>query len=120
MARTARTIAIVLLLVEGLSGAWVGITLVTGVAGSAGLGSSLAVPLGVLGYGLALVAGAVGILLGRRPGWILAVVAVLVGLGLLVVLLAVVGFDDAVLLGGVVIWGITLAALLASRRQLSA
>ncbi len=39
------------------------------------------------------------------------------GLGLLIVLLAAVGFDDPVLLGGALIWAITLALLLVSRRQ---
>lgn len=115
--RLARTVAIVLLFVEGLSGASVGLTLLIGVAGVAGLGSSIAVPLGVLAYGVALVAGGIGILLGRRWGWPLATIVVLLGLGVLVVLLAVVGFDDPVLLGGVAIWAITLVALLASWRQ---
>jgi hypothetical protein len=45
---------------------------------------------------------------------------IVLGLGLLVVLLAIVGFDDAVLLGGAVIWAITLAALLAGRRAATA
>ena len=97
-----------LLFVEGLSGASVGLTLLIGVAGTAGLGSSIAVPLGVLAYGVALVAGGIGILLGRRWGWPLATI---------VVLLAVVGFDDPVLLGGLAIWTVTLVALVASWRR---
>jgi uncharacterized membrane protein (DUF2068 family) len=116
-ARTARTVAVVLLLVEGLSGSFVGFTLVAGVAGTFGLGSSLVVPVGVLAYGLALIAAAFGIWLGRRWGLILGIVVIALGLGLLIVLLAAVGFDDPVLLGGALIWAITLALLLVSRRQ---
>jgi len=105
-----------LLLVEGLSGSFVGFTLVAGVVGTFGAGPNLAIPGGVLVYGLALLAAALGIALGMRWGWVLAVVVIVLGLGLLVVLLAMVGFDDPVLLGGAVIWAITLAALLAGRR----
>lgn len=98
----------------------VGFTLVAGVAGAFGLGSSVVVPVGVLAYGLALVASALGIWLGRAWGMVLGIVVIALGLGLLVVLLAAVGFDDSVLLGGALIWAITLALLLASRQTRSA
>jgi hypothetical protein len=45
---------------------------------------------------------------------------IVLGLGLLVVLLAIVGFDEAVRLGGAVIWEISLASLLAGRRAATA
>jgi hypothetical protein len=114
-ARSARTLAITLLLIEGLSGASVGATLLGGFLGFPTIGGAIAIPLGILGYGLVLVIGAVGLIRRRAWGWLIAVVGILAGLASLAVLLAIAGWDDAVLLGGVAIWGITVGAILAGR-----
>jgi hypothetical protein len=92
-------VAVVLLLVEGLSGIGVGGTLLAGLAGLTGVGGAIAIPIGILAYGLILVLGAFGILGRRAWGSRLAGVALVGGLTLLVVLLAIAGWDDAVLWG---------------------
>jgi hypothetical protein len=118
---TARWLSVVLLLIEGLSGASVGVTLlaaVTGLAGSARAGEivpAIGIPAILIVYGLALVAAAVGILFRRAWGWWLAIGPIVAGLALLLVLWITIGSDDAILLGGVAVWGITLVALLAIR-----
>lgn len=114
-ARFARMLAIVLLLVEGVSGASVGVTLLIGLAGRAGVNGAISIPIGILIYGLALVAAAIGWVLRRRWGWPLGTAAIVLGLAVLAVLLVLERGNDPVLVGGVVIWLISLGALLAGR-----
>lgn len=114
-ARFARMLAIVLLLVEGVSGASVGVTLLIGLAGRAGVNGAISIPIGILVYGLALVAAAIGWMLRRRWGWPLGTAAIVLGLAVLAVLLVLERGNDPVLVGGVVIWLISLGALLAGR-----
>ena len=104
--------AMAVLLTMGISGISVGVTL-----GSASMraglpASGVAVPAGLIVYGLAVAGGGLGILLRRRWGWPLGVGAIVVGLVTLVILLGVVGGRDAILTGGIVLWGATLGLLL--------
>ena len=68
----AEWIAIVLLLVEGLSGTSVGVTLLAAVARVAGVDAAIEIPAVLVLYGIALIVSAAGILLGREWGWWLA------------------------------------------------
>jgi hypothetical protein len=113
---SARSLAIVLLLVEGLSGVGVGLTLLPGMLSTNAGSTGLAIAAGTLGYGAALSVAAIGILRGRGWGWWLGIAAIAAGLALLVVLV-VMTRGDGVLLGGVLIWIVTLGALLVGWRS---
>jgi len=112
IARLAIRTAMALLLVMGLSGISVGLTLAAASFGASLPLAGVAIPAGLIGYGLALAGGGFGILLGRGWGWPLGVVAIVVGVVTLVILLGIVGGRDAVLAGGLVTWGATLGLLL--------
>ena len=114
--RTARWIAIVLLVVEGLSGLAVGAELLIATAGSGLTVPALGwlIPVGLVAYGAALLGGGIAMALGRAWGWWLAIGPVLAGLALLLILMITAG-DDPVLLGGVAIWVVTLVALISGR-----
>lgn len=112
IARLAIRIAMAMLLVMGLSGISVGLSLAAAMFGAALPPAGVAIPAGLIGYGVALAGGGFGILLGRRWGWPLGVAALVVGVTTLVILLGIVGGTDAVLAGGLVTWGATLGLLL--------
>jgi hypothetical protein len=112
----ALVLAVVLLLIEGVSGVGVGLTLLGGMLSAAGADAGTAIAVGMAGYGAALAAAGLALLARRRWGWMLGVVATAIGLVFLIGLLVVAGSADAVLVGGVGIWGITLAALVVGRR----
>lgn len=116
MTSSARSLAIVLLLVEGLSGVGVGLTLLAGMLSANAGSTGIAIAGGTLGYGAALTIAAIGILRGRGWGWWLGIAVVAAGLVLLVVLVAITR-GDGILLGGVAIWIVTLAALLVGWRS---
>jgi hypothetical protein len=106
---------VVLSIVIGLSGVGVGLTFLG--AALSGLGGGFAPELAEAGlrlgigfgaYGFLVTAGAVGVWRRSWPGWWLAVAALGLGFVTLVVL-AVIASLDGVLLGGVAIWGLTIA-----------
>ena len=106
----AEWIAIGLLVMEGIPGITVGISLAPAIAAG-----GLLLVVGILAYGVASLVGAVGILVGRRWGWPIAIATVLVGLAILVIVLGIAGWRDAVIAGGIAIWLVTLGALLMAR-----
>ena len=110
---------VVLSLVIGLSGLGVGITFLGASLGGTRPGltpdasqAALRMGLGLGGYGLLVVIGAVGVWLRSRSGWWLAIAALGVGFVTLAVL-TVIASMDGVLLGGVLIWGLAIALLAA-------
>ena len=103
-------LAIVLLVMEGIPGLTVGGSLAPAIGGG-----GLFLVAGIVGYGVASLIGAAGIVLGRRWGWPVALITVLVGLAILLAVLGIAGWRDEVIWGGIAIWVVTLAALLASR-----
>ena len=106
----AEWIAIALLLMIGVPGITVGASLAAAIGGTAPL-----LPAGLVGYGVAALAGAAGMILGRRWGWPVGVVTVVVGLLILAAILALTGARDSVIWGGVAIWSVALVALLVAR-----
>jgi len=106
----AEWIAIGLLVMEGIPGITVGISLAPAIAAG-----GLVLVVGILAYGVASLVGAVGILVGRRWGWPIAIATVLVGLAILVIVLGIAGWRDAVIAGGIASWLVTLGALLMAR-----
>jgi len=124
----ARTVAIALTGLIGVSGLGVGIVLIptlgsmggepSDLAAAAGVG--FAIGAGIAAYGLAAVAGAYGVWRGNRWGWWLATVTIVAGLIVLVRLTLLGGAVDQVFLGGAIVWGADLLALVApgTRRSL--
>lgn len=106
--------AITLLLIEGLSGLLVAITLLSAGFATNGAAPGVAIAGGMLVYGLVLAVAAIGIIFGRAWARILAAAALLAGVAFLAGIALVVG-SDLVILSGVVIWGVTLACLYAGR-----
>jgi hypothetical protein len=106
----AEWLAIALLVMEGIPGVTVGVSLAPAIAGG-----GLFLVVGIVGYGIASLAGAAGIVLGRRWGWPVALITVLAGLAILVAVLGIAGGRDEVIWGGIAIWVVTLAALIAAR-----
>ena len=108
--------AIGLLVLIGVSGigAGGGLLSLTGSSGAAAdvRGAALAMGSAMAGYGIACAFAAAGIWSRARWGWPLGVVAVIVGLVLLIVATAIAG-PDSILALGLVVWGLTLACLLA-------
>lgn len=112
--------AVAIHLLIGLSGVAAGLPLVAGVL-SGGLDQfqpsqrdvlvSWAIALGVLGYGVLEVVGAIGLWRRSRPGWWIALVVDLVGLAILVWAVWIAGGSDGILIGGVVLWLIAIATL---------
>ena len=99
---------------EGIPGIAVGLSLAPAI-GAGGL----AVVASILAYGLASLVGAIGMILGRRWGWPIAVATVVVGLATLFVVLGMVGGRDTVITGGIAIWLVTLVALVVARPRAS-
>jgi hypothetical protein len=112
----ARRVAAALLVLEGASGTFVGLQLLMAMVGAGGDTTSGAViAAGTAAYGLALLAAGVGLALGRRWGLLLGTIVIaLDALGLVALLLFLRG--DEILLGGLVLWAVTLACLLLARR----
>jgi hypothetical protein len=114
--------ATVFLLVSGLSGAGVGLSLLVALGQVSGAtATGLAIGGGFLAYGVALAIAGIGLLVWRRWAWWLGVASIV--LGLLVLSALVVGAgSDAVLEGGILLWAAVLALLLAppTRRSLKA
>jgi hypothetical protein len=112
----ARRVAAALLVLEGASGTFVGLQLLMAMLGAGGDTTSGAViAAGTAAYGLALLAAGVGLALRRRWGLVLGTIAIALGaLGLVALLLFLRG--DEILLGGLVLWALTLACLLLARR----
>jgi hypothetical protein len=71
-------------------------------------------------YALAALVSGVGTWIGRRWAWLLGIVTILAGLGILAYCIVLLGGPDPILDFGVVIWAVTLACLLApsTRRTL--
>jgi hypothetical protein len=116
---TARRLATALLLVIGISGAFVGLQLLTALASAPqaapGMTSSgVGISAGMAAYGIALVVAGIG--LARRRFWGVVLGVLGIGAGALLLLgLLTIAEDDAVLLGGLVIWAVTLGCLLLAR-----
>jgi len=108
--------AIGLLILIGVSGigAGGGLLSVTGSSDAAAdvRGAALLMGSGIAGYGIACAFAAAGIWSRARWGWPLGVVAAGVGLILLIVATIIAG-PDSILALGLVVWGLTLACLLA-------
>lgn len=104
--------AIVLLVLIGVSGLGVGLTITSGMlsAGTPLIGVGIGLGIAVYG-GLAALAG-VGLIWRRRWSWWLGVVTILAGELFLVWLIVLVG-GDGVFAFGVAIWGVTLVCLVA-------
>jgi hypothetical protein len=107
----ARRLSIALLVLEGLPGLVVGATLYGAILGQPGVGAGYLIALGLIVYGIASLAGAIGLLFGRRWAAPIALVTVVVGLVVLVVVLAIAGGRDEVIGGGILLWVATLAVL---------
>jgi hypothetical protein len=110
---------VVLSIVIGLSGVGVGLTFLGAALSGPGGGfapeiaeAGLRLGIGFGGYGFLVTAGAVGVWRRSWPGWWLAVAALGLGFVTLVVL-AVIASLDGVLLGGVAIWGLAIALVVA-------
>ncbi|TMF35732.1 MAG: hypothetical protein E6I26_09590 [Chloroflexi bacterium] len=108
--------AISLLILIGVSGigAGGGLLSVTGFGDAAAdvRGAALMMGAGIAGYGIACAFAAAGIWSRTRWGWLLGVVTVGIGLVLLIVATIIAG-PDSILGLGLVVWGLTLACLLA-------
>jgi hypothetical protein len=120
-----------LLVVIGLSGLAAGAGFLMLVAPQTGEAANLARIPGVVqsgllvgaimaGYALAALVAGVGTWTGRRWAWVLGIVTILVGLGILAYCIVLLGGPDPILDFGVVVWAVTLACLLApsTRRTL--
>ncbi len=109
--------AAILNVIIGLSGLFVGLTLVVASIGIAvpsdtPTAAALGIVVGILIYGVLAIAGGVGVWRRSRRGWWLALLTDAAGLSVLIWSLAVVG-RDVVLMFGVVVWAIALTLLLA-------
>ena len=104
--------AIALLVLIGVSGLGVGLTITSGMlsAGTPLIGAGIGVGIAVYG-GLAALAG-VGLIWRQRWSWWLGIVTIVAGELFLVWLIVLVG-GDGVFAFGVAIWGVTLACLAA-------
>ena len=104
--------AIVLLVLIGVSGLGVGLTITSGMlsAGTPLIGAGIGLGIAVYG-GLAALAG-VGLIRRLRWSWWLGIVTIVAGELFLVWLIVLVG-GDAVFASGVAIWGVTLGCLVA-------
>ena len=116
---TARRLATALLIVIGISGAFVGLQLVIALANApqpvqGTSASGVAIAAGMAAYGIVLVVSGMGLARRRRWGVVLGAMAIGAGALLLLWLLTITE-DDALLLGGVVIWAVTLGCLLLGR-----
>ena len=108
--------AAVMLIVIGISGVAAGadfLALPASDLGSDVIRAGLAMGALIAGYGAAATIAGIGVVLRRRWAWWLGVATMLGGLGLLVFLLAMVRSLDAVVAFGIIVWGVTLALLLA-------
>jgi hypothetical protein len=114
--------AVAIHLLIGLSGVAAGLPLVAGVLSGAldqleptqrDVLVGWAIALGVLGYGVLEVVGAVGMWRGRRPGWWLALIVDGMGLAILGWAAWIAGGSDGLLLGGAVLWLIAIGLLVA-------
>jgi hypothetical protein len=122
----ARTVAIVLTGLIGVSGLGVGLSLWISLATMEAAGDTRDIGpliyLGIAAYGLITALAAFGVWRGNVVAWWAAVIAIAAGIALLV-RLATLGLHlDEVFTGGVIIWGADLVALLApgTRRALGA
>jgi hypothetical protein len=115
---TARRLATALLIVIGISGAFVGLQLLIALANAPQpvqrtSPSGVAIAAGMAAYGIVLVVSGIG--LARRRRWGVVLGAMAIGAGALLLLWLLTITEDAVLLGGVVIWAATLGCLLLGR-----
>ena len=106
-------LAAILLVIVGLSGMSAGLTIVQAMT------TTPPVPLvgieigaGIAGYGVVATIAGVGLFARRRTFWWLAVGTIAAGLAFLIGLVVIAALDPVVT-SGIVIWGITLACLLA-------
>jgi hypothetical protein len=116
---SARRVATALLLVIGMSGAFVGLQLLAAVASASDrapgtTASGVGISAGMAAYGIVLVVAGIG--LARRRFWGLVLGAIAIGAGeVILVGLLTMTEDDAVLVGGLGIWAVTLGCLLVAR-----
>ncbi|HEX5825335.1 MAG TPA: hypothetical protein VFY18_12835 [Candidatus Limnocylindrales bacterium] len=118
---TSRPVSLILaaglLILIGVSGMAAGGSLLGAASGRGvpqpGVGGAVTIGAGMAAYGFASVVAGVALLMLQRRGWWIGVVLVVIGLAGLVAVNLVVGALDFVLLFGVVVWGATLAYLLA-------
>ncbi|HYX10637.1 MAG TPA: hypothetical protein VE817_01570 [Candidatus Acidoferrum sp.] len=105
--------AAVLLVIIGLSGISAGITIVQAMANTPPTPLiGIEIGAGIAGYGLVATIAGVGLFARRRTFWWLAVGTMAAGLAFLIGLVVIANLDP-VATSGLVIWGITLACLLA-------
>jgi hypothetical protein len=105
-------LAVVLLVFIGVSGVGAGLELL---AVATGEPTAALIGGGIAAYGLACVAAGIGTFQLRRWGWLLALGAIAVGLGVLlwIQILLIGSTPDSVSLVGFVVWGLTLVLLVA-------
>jgi len=119
LSENARRLATALVLVIGISGAFVGLQLLAALASAPratpGMtASGVGVSAGTAAYGIVLVVAGIG--LARRRFWGVVLGAIAIGAGALLLLgLLTIAQGDAVLVGGVVVWVVTLGSLLLAR-----
>ena len=105
-------LAAVLLLVIGLSGLGVGITITQAMSAPGVPATGLQIGLGIAGYGLLATISGSGLLGRRRRFWWLAVATIGAGLAFQIWLVAISSLDP-VFATGIVVWGVTLSCLIA-------
>ena len=113
-ARTSLLIAIVLLLVEGVSGILVAASLAAAGMAANPTVAGTAIVVGMGAYGIWLAGSGIGLLFGRRLGLPLAIGAIVAGLILLAWVSTLSG-PDPIIAFGIAVWAVTLALLLVGR-----
>ena len=109
---TSLSLAALLLLIIGLPGLGVGVTIAQAMSAPAVPSAGLQIGLGIAGYGLLATTSGIGLLRRRPAFWWLAVATIGAGLVFQIALISIASLDP-VFATGIVVWGVTLACLLA-------
>jgi hypothetical protein len=104
--------AIILLVLIGVSGLGVGLTITSGMLSAGTPLIGVGIGAGIAGYGALAALAGVGLIWRHRWSWWLGVGTIVAGVLFLAWLIVLVG-GDGVFAFGIVLWGVTLACLLA-------